>query len=111
MPTVPTVVYQNGFWHIESKFDNEPGLYVYKYKYHYKSFHSYLYEPKSLIPSNSFTIIVNMTRHNKRRTGDRLGCTISAIIDTFEMTNKREPTRQEFNYIIMTTCDRGSRLK
>lgn len=59
----------------------------------------------------SFTLIVNMTRHSKRKTTDRLHCTFSAIIDIFEMENNREPTSNEVNNIIYFYGDRGSMVK
>jgi hypothetical protein len=52
-----------------------------------------------------------MTRHSKRKTTDRLHCTFSAIIDTFEMINEREPSSHEVINIIMTIGDQGSKIK
>jgi hypothetical protein len=52
-----------------------------------------------------------MTRHSKRKTTDRLHCTLSAIIDIFEMENNREPTSHEVNDVILFYGDRGSKVK
>ncbi|MCX9013282.1 MAG: hypothetical protein OIN89_00545 [Candidatus Methanoperedens sp.] len=52
-----------------------------------------------------------MTRYAKRKTGDMLHCTFSAIIDIFEMEKSREPTSREVNNIISAIGCRGARVK
>ncbi len=52
-----------------------------------------------------------MTRYTRRKTKDRLHCTFSAIIDIFEMENRREPSIQEVNDIILTIGDRAAIAK
>jgi len=77
----------------------------------YKKSRSYLYEPKSLIPHTPFTPNVNMTRICTKKTTDWLHCTYSAIIDTFEMENNRQPEPHEINDIILAIGANGTIAK